>query len=120
MPNATTGNPISSQVIGPIVINNIPSNNTLLSLVGIMKDGTQATTDMLSNVQWSSSDPSIAEVIDGYLCPFKDGVVTITATVDNLTTSAIIIIGELQLDRLVVSHKSMVLNTGNICTINRI
>ena len=118
MPTVNSGIPVPSQPFG--VVSDLPQNTSRLSLVGIMKDGTQATAEQLSAVAWSSSDPTIAEVRGGYIYPQKNGTVTITATVNNISTSAIIIIGDIELNRIVTSKPSAVLAVGNVMDINKI
>ena len=83
--------PVAQVVVSPDAATIIPSETVSLSATSLDAAGI-ALTDR--EVSWSSSNPSVARVSEtGLVTALADGVVTITATVEGQSGSAVITVG---------------------------
>lgn len=112
------GQPVRSS---PIIIEEglINPNLKRITLIGYLKDGTQAPRKQLENIEWEISNPSIGKIENGYFIPLQDGQTEIIAKLQTrdgtiISTSAIVTIGELLLDRIIISERSLSIVPGTL------
>jgi hypothetical protein len=106
-----------------VIEGSIDPNMKRITLIGYLKDRTQAPRSILENVEWEVVDQNIGKIEDGYFIPVGNGETEIIARIQTrdgsyVSTTAIVSVGELLLDRIIVSEKTLNIVVGTLIDIN--
>jgi hypothetical protein len=109
----------------PVLIEQGPVNPNMkkITLIGYLRDKTQAPRTILDKVEWEVVDPAVGKIEDGYFIPIGDGETEIIAKIQlrdgtYITTNAVVSVGELLLDRIIVSEKRLNIVVGTLIDVN--
>ena len=117
------GSPVLSGSVGPVGID-VPGQGLKFKLIGFMKNGYQANVEELASAIWTVSDESIARIENNdTVVALRNGIVTLIATVGNLSASVTINIGgdlpePKYLSRIELDRYNIIAGIGTIINID--